>query len=108
MKTFLFWLFLLALIGIHSVDMELTRYYIGDQWENETFPLMRICIKEFGIYNSIWISRVCTYLFFYICYVHRQNDKVIFAMFLITVLYYMGMVPWLFTLGLVDWPLPPA
>jgi len=106
MKTFLFWLFLFALIWIHSVDMELTRYYIGNQWENETFPLMRMCIKEFGIYNALWISRVFSYLFFFFCFLRRKEDNIVFMMFLITIIYYTGMIPWLFNLGLMEWPLP--
>jgi hypothetical protein len=108
MKTFLFWFFLAALILIHAVDMELTTYYIGDQWQNETFPLMKFTIKEVGIYNAIWISRVATYIFFLICWLYRKSDNMIFIMFLITVLYYFGMVPWLFSLHLMEWPLPPC
>lgn len=106
MKTFLFWFFLFALIAIHSIDMDLTTHYVGDQWEEETFPLMRYCIKEVGICNSIWLSRVCTYVFFFLCYVYRKKDNILFMMFLITVIYYTGMFGWVFRLDLMDWPLP--
>ena len=106
MKTFLFWFFLFALIFIHSIDMELTTHYIGDQWENETFPLMRHCIKEFGIYNSVWISRVCSYTFFFLCYLHKKDENIIFMMFLVTVIYYTGMIGWIFNLDIAEWPLP--
>lgn len=105
MKTFLFWIFLFAIIIIHSIDMELTRYYIGDQWETETFPLMRHCIKEIGIHNALWVSRVCTCIFLFMCFLRRKEENVVFLMFLVTVIYYIGMIPWLFKLGLMDWPL---
>lgn len=106
MKTFLFWFLLLALILIHSIDMELTTHYIGDQWQNETFPLMRHCIKEFGIYNAVWISRVFCYLYFYWCYIYRKDERMVYSMFLVTILYYVAMTGWLFSLDLVKWPLP--
>ena len=98
MKTFLFWFFLLLLIIIHTIDMELTMYYIGNQWQNETFPLMQLCIKKFGIYHSIWLSRITTYLYFLISYYYRHNNYYLFSMFLITVVYYTAMIDWLFTL----------
>lgn len=104
MKVFLFWALLSALIVIHAIDMELTTHHIGNQWEHETFPLMRVCIKEFGIHNAVWISRICTYVFFLICYIYRQNDKMLYIMFLITVLYYLAMVDWLFNLGIAKFP----
>ncbi len=91
---------------IHTIDMELTTYYIGNQWQSETFPLMKLCIKNFGIHNSIWLSRVSTYIFFFICYCYRERDRTIFMMFLITVIYYTAMFDWLFTLDLIEWPLP--
>ena len=106
MKTFLFWFFLIAIMSIHFVDMELTTHYIGNQWENETFPLMRHCIKVVGIFNAVWISRIFTYLFFLLCYFYRKKEGLIFIMFLITVIYYTSMVDWIFTLDLIDWPLP--
>lgn len=108
MKTFIFWVFLIALFVIHSLDMELTTYYIGNQWNNETFPLMRLCIREFGIYNSVWLSRIATYIFFFICFKYKHYDNILFLMFLITILYYVSMVPWLFLLKLATWPLPPT
>jgi len=86
--------------------MELTTFHIGNQWQNETFPLMKLCIKEYGIYNAIWISRICTYLFFLVCYIYRQSDKMLYIMFLITVLYYLAMVDWIFNLGIASWPFP--
>jgi len=106
MKKFLFWFFLIALIIIHTVDMELTTYYIGEQWENETFPLMRYCIKQFSISNAVWISKICSYLFFFFCYKYRESRDTVYIMFLITVLYYTSMIDWLFNLDLVNWPLP--
>lgn len=106
MKTFLFWTFLLLLIAIHTIDMELTIHYIGNQWENETFPLMQLCIKKFGIYHSIWLSRVVTYLYFLISYRYKYSSYYLFFMFLVTVVYYTSMFDWLFTLGLTDWPIP--
>lgn len=106
MKNTSFWILLLLLILIHTVDMELTTYYIGNQWEHETFPLMRYSIKFLGIYNAIWLSRICTYVFFFVCYLKKENSTWLFAMFLITVLYYVAMADWLINLDLVKWPLP--
>lgn len=105
MKTFLFWTFLLLLILIHAIDMELTTHYIGNQWEHETFPLMSLCIKQFGINVSIWMSRVACYLYFLVCYNYRNSNYFLFSMFLLVILYYTSMVDWLFTLCLVRWPL---
>ena len=105
MKTFLFWFFLFTLILIHAIDMELTTHYIGDQWEKETFPLMKMSICYLGVYNSIWISRAIMYTFFYICYLYRTNDRLIFLMFLTNVLYYLAMIDWLFNLNIIEWPL---
>jgi hypothetical protein len=104
MKIFFFWVFLLALMLIHAVDMELTTYYIGNNWENESFPLMKQTIKLVGISNAIWISRVITYIFFFICYINRKRENVVFLMFIITFLYYTSMICWIFTLKLAEWP----
>ena len=104
MKSFLYWFFLITLIIIHTVDMELTTYQIGDQWQNESFLPMSICIKYFGITQAVWISRVVMYSYFALSYRYRQNNYFIFIMFLLCYLYWASMIDWLFTLDILDWP----
>lgn len=101
MKNIFYWVFLLTLIFIHTLDMYLTMYFIGNQWENETFLPMSLCIKHFGIYNAIWISRIIMYLFFYLSFYFRDNENFVFGLFIINIVYYTAMFNWLFTLGIL-------
>jgi len=98
MKTFFYWFFLISLIAIHTIDMELTTHEIGDQWERENFYLMQLCIKYFGIFHAVWISRIVMYLYFAVSYRYKSNDYFIFTMFLLALLYWAAMIDWLFTL----------
>ena len=97
-------IFVFLLLFIHTLDMWLTRYRIGNDWDSETFLPMSYCIKWFGIYNSIWISRICIYgsLFLYFLNWRKRGWKY----FLITgtILYWVSMISWLRTLGYTDWP----
>jgi len=107
MRTFITWFFLLALILIHSLDMELTRYYIGSDAKSEAFPPMSWCIGKFGIEMSLWISRAIMYPFFWLALVFRKKDGWLYFLILTTILYYTAMTSWIFHLGFWKWPLPP-
>lgn len=101
MKNFLLTLCLFLLIFIHTLDMELTIIYVGNEWQNETFPLMRYCIKNFGIYNAVWISRTIMYLSFYFYWIKRNNEYIQTFMVFGMILYWVSMLSWLFTLGII-------
>lgn len=104
MKLILYWLFLLGLITIHTIDMELTTFQIGNQWESESFLPMRLCIKYFGIFHAVWISRFVMYSYFIISFKYKDNDYFLFTMFLFCFLYWAAMFDWLFNLSIIEWP----
>ncbi len=95
MKSLLLWICFALLIAIHTIDMELTRVFIGDQWELETFPPMKYCIKQFGIYNSLWISRIIMYSLFLFYLLNNKNLKLQKVMIISTILYWTAMIGWL-------------
>lgn len=101
---FVSFLFLFMLIVIHTTDMILTREVIGHDWQREAFLPMRYCMKWFGLYNSLDISRISMYtmIFIYLCNWRKWR----WFSFLVagTCLYWISMVHWLWTLGYVDWP----
>lgn len=107
-QKILTWFFILALIFIHTADMELTQYYIGNNAYMEGFPLMRWSIGQFGIEISVWISRVIMYAYFWLALVNRENRWWFYFLLLVTVLYWVSMIPWWFQLGLVKWPFPTS
>jgi len=95
--------FLAALLVIHTMDMLLTEHFVGNDWDNETFPPMRLCIKYLGIHPSLWVSRVIVYSLVFL-YILNWRRKAWFA-FLVTatLLYWSAMTSWLFTLDILDW-----
>jgi hypothetical protein len=100
----LFWPLVFLLILIHTLDMELTREYVGNNWQNETFLPMSLCIKYFNIYNALWISRVIVYISLFLCYCFKENKFVISVFLFVTILYYTSMVNWFFSLNILTWP----
>jgi len=105
MVKLLTWTCILSLIIIHETDMLLTQHYIGNQYNQETFPPMSWTIKTFGIFTAIWISRAIMYLYYWLALVFQKNRHWFYFLILVTILYYIAMIPWLFTLNLCDWPL---
>ena len=97
-------LFVFLLLFIHTLDMWLTRYCIGNDWERETFLPMSYCIKWFGIYNSLWISRISMYSMIFLYFLNWKKWKWHYLLITGTILYWAAMLPWLDTLGYVDWP----
>ena len=98
-----FYLTVLMAIVIHTLDMVLTEHFIGNHWWQETFLPMRECIKAIGIYNALWVSRVCFYLYLWLT-IHFMDRKLVrTTLLVITILYWTAMVPWLFTLGYINW-----
>src|SRR3972149_7120572 len=95
MKNFLLWSCFVSLIVIHTLDMELTRVFIGDCWEIETFLPMRVSIEHFGIANAIWISRSIMYTAFFVFLTGYENKTIQKIMILGTVLYWVSMIQWL-------------
>jgi len=95
---------LILLFLIHTIDMELTRHYIGNDWNKEVFGPMRYCIKHFGIYNSIWISRIAMYGLVYTWCFNRHRPFWKYLLYIGTALYWASMVIWMFTLGI--WAMP--
>jgi hypothetical protein len=81
--------------------MILTWKYIGNQFEKETFPIMRLSIEHFGIDNSLWASRILMYSYFFVALIKANNIKWLYFLVIITILYYTAMIPWLYTLGYV-------
>jgi hypothetical protein len=103
-----FWFFCLwwLLVLIHTMDMEFTKHHIGNDWHNETFLPMQICIREFGINNSLWISRGLMYPMFLLFLLFRQRVWVCNILLVVTVLYWTSMLCWIETLGIATWPFP--
>jgi len=100
MKKLLVWICFIALIIIHTLDMELTRVFIGNDWQNETFPPMSYCIKQFGISNAIWISRSIIYPFFLLILFNHESSKLQKILIVVTILYWVSMIQWLDTFSL--------
>lgn len=103
-RPLVFWFCVFALVVIHTLDMELTHHYVGDNWQYETFPLMSWTLYYVGINYALWISRICTYAYLYFSILWRHRADVSWLLFVICVLYYCAMVQWLFTLGYLAWP----
>lgn len=101
---FITWTFLILLIAIHSLDMELTRYYIGNNAQSETFPPMRWAIGNFGIDTALWISRAIMYPYYFMTLMNQDKRVWRYALILMTILYWTAMVPWVFQLQLLKWP----
>lgn len=100
------WILILLLIIIHTVDMVLTRYYIGDNYKEESFFPMSSCINAIGIYNSIWLSRIIMYSYFFFALINQENKKWFYFLILVTILYYTSMIEWTFQLGIIKFPFP--
>ena len=97
-------LFVFLLLFIHTLDMWLTRYYIGDDWTREIFLPMSYCIKWFGIYNALWISRIIMYPLIFVYFLNWKKWSWHYFLITGTLLYWATMLPWLNTLGYVNWP----
>ena len=97
-------LFVFLLLFIHTLDMWLTRYNIGNNYEREIFLPMRHCIKWLGIYNAIWVSRLCIYGMLFKYFLNWKNWKWHYFLIVSTLVYWAAMLPWLRTLGYVLWP----
>lgn len=106
MRTFATWFCLIFLILIHSIDMELTRYYIGNEYERETFLPMSLSIKYFGIHVPLWMSRIIMYFYFFFALMNQDKREWFYFLVLVTIIYWTSMAGWVFQLGLVDWNLP--
>lgn len=98
------WFWLIALIVIHTLDMGLTTHYIGNNYNNETFMPMQQCIQICGIHNACWVSRTCIYTFIFVSLTLSHVKWWRSLVITITILYWMAMFPWLFTLGYLKWP----
>jgi len=103
MKNWVLWICFCLLIVIHTLDMELTGYYIGNDWEKESFPIMQKCIKYYGINIALWISRGTVYSLLYVYLINNKNQYWQKLLFLCTILYWTAMTQWLFSLGILDW-----
>jgi hypothetical protein len=96
-------LFVLLLVLIHAVDMQLTRHYIGNDWQRETFIPMSLCIKYFGIHISLWISRLCVYPLLFLYFMNWKKRCWHYFLITSTLLYWTAMLSWLDTLGIIKW-----
>ena len=97
-------LFVALFVIIHTVDMQLTRHYIGNDWQRETFLPMSLCIKYFGIHISLWISRLLIYPFLFLYFMNWRKRCWYYFLITSTLLYWAAMLSWLWTLGIVEWP----
>lgn len=101
-----FWVNFILFVTIQTVDMALTEHYIGNKWEHETFPIMSMMIKEIGIHPALWVCRLTSYVFLFGCLRLRDKTWVTDLMTVLNICYWTAMTSWLFTLKLVEWPLP--
>ena len=96
-------IFLFLLIVIHTLDMQLTQDFVGNNWERETFPLMSYCIKWFGIFTSLWISRFTMYSLMFL-YILNRNSRYWNAFLIVgTLLYWDAMTQWLWRFDILQW-----
>jgi len=96
--------FVFLLVVIHALDMQLTREYIGNEWQRETFLPMSLCIKHFGIYISLWISRLIVYPLLFLYFLNWKKRCWHYFLITSTLLYWTAMLSWLWTLGIIEWP----
>lgn len=99
-----FWLCLVGLLVIHTLDMVLTERCVGDNWQCETFLPMSLCIKHIGIHNSLWVSRLCIYSYLWVCIQYREMRAVQTTLMVVTLLYWASMYCWLYYFGWATWP----
>jgi hypothetical protein len=92
------------LLVIHTVDMELTRHYMGHCGWREGFWPMRLCIAYFGMYAAEWISRACMYGLVLLFMRHKHRPIIRQLMLLGTTLYWAAMAQWLFDLQIFAMP----
>ena len=97
-----FWMWLILFVAIHTIDMELTTNYIGDDWSRETFLPMHLAIKEIGVYNACWISRIIVYTFILLALVNHKSKVWRSLLITVTILYYAAMLQWLVTLEYIE------
>jgi hypothetical protein len=102
-SRFISLLFVSLLLIIHTADMLLTGHYIGDDWQSETFPIMRLTIRLVGIHAALWLSRLCIYSFLFAYFLNWRKRYWRYFLITCTLLYWAAMVSWLFTLGYVKW-----
>lgn len=91
----IFFICFIVLIIIHTVDLELTTNYIGNNYEQESFVLMAWAIKNFGIYNAVWLSRLIMYPLFFTFLCYQDNKKIQHVVMLLSFLYVTSMWGWL-------------
>lgn len=106
MKKAILMFWVIMMVAIHTIDMELTRHYIGNDWTRETFVPMQLCIKHLGIYPAVWVSRLLIYCFIFWALqtgVNSSKSRTAFAT--CTTLYWAAMVPWLFSLHFLTMPI---
>jgi len=104
MNRFFLFACLGALIILQALDMELTRHYIGDNWEHECFPPMKYTIKYLGFYPAAWVARTIFYSFVLFFITFYKNPLLQRLLIVATILYYASMVQWLFTLKIISFP----
>jgi len=102
-SRFISLLFVSLLLIIHTADMLLTGHYVGDDWQSETFPIMRLTIRLVGIHAALWLSRLCVYSFLFAYFLNWRKRCWRYFLITCTLLYWTAMVSWLFTLGYVEW-----
>ena len=102
-SKFVSFLFVSLLVLIHTTDMVLTQHYIGDDWQRETFLPMKMSIKWFGIYNAVWISRICIYSLIFTYFMNWKKWRWHYFLICSTTLYWASMVTWLWSLGYLGW-----
>jgi len=100
-----FWINFILLVTIQSLDMALTERYIGNNWKNETFPIMSWMIKEIGIHPALWICRIFTYICLFGCLRFRKYEWITDSLTIINLCYWTAMTGWLFSLRIINWPI---
>lgn len=98
-----FWISFWLIYIIQCLDMLLTQQYVGDNWKNENFPPMSLCIKYLGIDWSLWVARVLFFSFLFFCLKYRDSHRITNVLFILNLCYWASMVQWLFILGFLKW-----
>ena len=103
MANFMFHLCVFLFLLIQGVDMILTKTFIGDDWTREACVPMSWLIQHHGIDTAVLTCRALTFFFVVSSLCLKRHAIIRNSVIVFTVIYYLVMVNWLFTLGYVSW-----
>jgi hypothetical protein len=83
--------------------MHLTRQFIGNDWQRESFLPMSWMIKNYGIEEAVFICRIVTMALVMLVLTFKKYEFVRDLTIVSNLMYWLIMTNWLFTLGYLKW-----